>query len=77
MQPLRCDQPLSVDLDHQVSGGQEAKADQCQTSLIPRPVFHHMGTIMFLCQHLGTAPEEGAYVQDIMSDPAYKPSPRF
>jgi len=30
-------------------------------------------TVMFLCQHLGVAPEEGAYSRDKMSDPAYKP----
>jgi len=30
---------------------------------------------MFLCQHLGMAPEEGAYTRDKMSDPAYKPPP--
>jgi len=30
---------------------------------------------MFLCQHLGVAPEEGAHLQDKMSDPAYKPPP--
>ena len=28
-----------------------------------------------LCQHLGVATEEGAYSQDKMSDPAYKPPP--
>jgi len=33
--------------------------------------------IMFLCQHLGVAPEAGAYSQDKMSDPAYKPPLRF
>ena len=27
--------------------------------------------IMFLCQHLGVAPEEGVYMWDKMSDPAY------
>jgi len=30
---------------------------------------------MFLCQHLGMAPEEGVYLRDKMSDPAYKPPP--
>jgi len=32
-----------------------------------------------LCQHLGVAPEEGAYMysRDKMSDPAYKPPLRF
>jgi len=30
---------------------------------------------MFLCQHLGVVPEEGAYLRDKMSDPAYKPPP--
>ena len=30
---------------------------------------------MFLCQHLGVAPEEGAYSRDKMSDLAYKPPP--
>ena len=30
---------------------------------------------MFLCQHLGVAPEEGAYSRDEISDPAYKPPP--
>ena len=33
--------------------------------------------IMFLCQHLGVAPKEGAYSRDKMSDPTYKPPLRF
>ena len=34
----------------------EAKADQCQTSF-----YRSVIIIMLLCQHLGMAPEEGAY----------------
>jgi len=33
--------------------------------------------IMFLCQHVGMAPEEGVYLRDKMSDPAYKPPLHF
>ena len=32
---------------------------------------------IMLCQHLGVPPEEGAYSQDKMSDPTYKPPVRF
>ena len=66
---LRCGQPLSVNLDHRVSGAWEttelvARADRQLLSVC---------NIMFLCQRLGVALEEGAYSQDKMSDPAYKP----
>ena len=40
------------------------KADWCQTNF-------YQSVIMFLCQHLGVALEEGAYSQDRMSDPTY------
>ena len=70
---LRCGQPLSVDLDHQVSGlGQEKRR---QIGVKPASVT--VCNIIFLCQHLGVAPEAGAYSQDKMSDPAYKPPLRF
>ena len=59
---------LSVNLDHRVSGGQEK---QRQISVKPTSVT--VCNIMFLSQHLGVAPEEGAYSRDKMSDPAYKP----
>ena len=62
---LRCGQPLSVDLDHRVSE-LVSRADRLLS------VFNIM-----LCQHLGVAPEEGAYSRDKMSDPAYKPPLRF
>jgi len=56
---LRCDQPLSVDLGHQVSGARgttelEARADR-QLLLVCN--------IMFLCQHVGVAPEEGTHCE--------------
>jgi len=70
---LCCGQPLSVDLDHRVSGAwgtteSVARADRQLLSVC---------NIMFLYQHLGASPEEGAYSQDRMSDPAYKPPLRF
>ena len=68
---LRCGEPLSVDLDHRVSGARGttelvARADRQLLSVC---------NIMFLCQHLGVAPEEGAYMysRDKTSDPTYKP----
>ena len=36
-----------------------------------RSVSNHFLSV--LCQHIGVAPEEGAYLRDKMSDPAYKP----
>ena len=63
---LRCGQPLSVHLDHQVLE-RVARADR---QLL-------LDCNIMLCQHLGVATEEGAYTRDKMSDPAYKPPPRF
>ena len=63
---LRCGQPLSVDLDHRVSE-LVARADRQLLSVCN----------ITLCQHLGVAPEEGAYSRDKMSDPAYKPPLHF
>ena len=57
---LRCCQPLSVNLDHRVSGGQEKRR---QIGVEPASVT--VCNIMFLCQHLGVAPEEGAYSREI------------
>ena len=70
---LRCGQPLPVDLDHRVSGARGTtelgvRADRQLLSVC---------NIMFLCQHLRVAPEEGAYARDKMSDPAYKPPLHF
>jgi len=64
---LCCGQPLTVDLNHRVSGGQEK---QRQIGVEPASVT--VCNIMFLCQQLGMATEEGAYSCDKMSDPAYK-----
>ena len=47
---LHCGQFLSVDLDHQVSGGQEKR--------------RQIGVEPVLCQHLGVVLEEGVYSQD-------------
>ena len=70
---LRGGQPLSVDLYHRVSevwGTTElvVRADRQLLSVC---------NIMFLCQHLGVAQEEGAYSRDKISDPTYKPPLRF
>ena len=70
---LRCGQPMSVDLDHRLSGGQEKRR---KIGVEPASVTV-CNIIIFLCQHLGMAPEEGAYLLDKMSDPAYKPPIRF
>ena len=48
-------QPLSVDLDHRVSG--EEKRRQIGVEPASVMVFNYN----VLCQHLGVAPEEGAY----------------
>ena len=61
---LRCGQPLSVNLDHRVSE-LVARADRQLLSVCN----------IMLCQHLGVATEEGAYLRDKLSDPAYKPPP--
>ena len=55
---------LSVDL-------YQVKAGQCLNQLLS------VYNLMFLCQHLGVAPEEGVYLRDKMSDPTYKPPPCF
>ena len=62
---------MSVDLDHRLSGGQEKRR---QIGVEPASVTV-CNIIIFLCQHLGMVPEEGAYLLDKMSDPAYKPPP--
>ena len=51
---LRCGQPLSVDLDHRVSG-----AWGTGTTELVAMADRQLLAIMFLCQHLGVAPEEG------------------
>jgi len=67
---LHCGQPLSVDLDHRVSGAWGTRT----TELVARADRQLLSVcnIMLLCQHLGVAPEEGVYLRDKMSDPAYK-----
>jgi len=57
---LHCGQPLSVDLDHRVSGAKGTGT----TELVARADRQLLSVcnIMFLCQHLGVAPEEGAYL---------------
>ena len=63
---LHCGQPPSV------SGGQE-KRRQISVELASVTVCN----ITFLCQHLGVALEEGVYLRDKMSDPAYEPPNAF
>ena len=72
---LRCGQPLSVDLDHQISGARGTGTTEYSKGRSAASIGLYI--IMFLCQHLGVALEEGAYSWDKMSDPAYKPPLRF
>ena len=63
---LHCGQPLSVDLDHWVSGGREKRrkigVESASTELVSPS---------------RRGPGRGGYSRDKMSDPAYKPSLRF
>ena len=68
---LRCGQPLSVDIDHRVSGEEKRRPIGVEPASATSVI------IMFLRQHLGVAPEVGAYSRDKMSDPAYKPPLHF
>jgi len=54
------------------AGGQEKRR---QIGVEPASVT--VCNVMFLCQHLGVAPEEGVYSWDKMSDPAYNTSDAF
>ena len=49
----------------------------CGNMVVATLGFLYGSVIMFLRQHQGVAPEEGAYSRDkkLMSDPAYKPPP--
>jgi len=40
-------------------------------------VSNQLLSVYNICQHLGVAPEEGAYSRNKFSDPAYKPHLRF
>ena len=51
---LRCDRPLSVDLDHRVSGGQEKRRQ-----IDVEPACVTVCNLMFLCQHLGMPRKRG------------------
>ena len=60
---LCCGQPLSVDLDQKVFEFLEDKTDRCSymsSQLLYRSV---------ICEHLGVAPEVGAYSRGKISDP--------
>ena len=71
---LHCGQPLPVDLTIEFLGlGDDRISSKGSADRQPLSVCN----IMFLCQHLGMAPEEGAYSRDKMSDPAYKPPLHF
>ena len=65
---LCCGQPLSVDLDHEFLEDERSKGRSVSNQLLSV-----CNNYMFLCQPLGVAPEEGAFSQDKISDPAYKP----
>ena len=71
---LRCGQPLSVNLDQKVFEFLEDETDWC--SYVPSQLLYRMYQSV-ICEHLGVAPEVGAYMRDKMSDPAYKPPPTF
>ena len=64
-------QPLSVDLDHQVSGEEKRR----QIGVEPASVtVCNYNVPMSTSRH---GPEEGAYSRDKMSDPTYKPPLHF